>query len=160
MTHHIPHPILNYEPSLRLAHVAITLRLSDPSDDVLVRHVRLLRNCVALAQKRWEFTIDAAVVLPNEMQLLCAFRDAEFGVGSAVNMITHSFDRHVPGLTKSVWDDIAEVFEVPDGLVALRREFVENAPVRAGLAKSARDWPFSSAHVGTAQGGEMGVAVA
>ncbi len=160
MTHYISHPILGYEPAARPAHVAITLRLSDPSDDVLVRHVRLLRNCVALSQKRWDFTIDAAVVLPNEIQLLCAFRDAEVGVHGAVSMITRTFDRHVPGLRRSVWDDIGELLEIPEELVALRREFIEAAPVRSGLAKSAQDWPYSSAHIGTVQGGDLGAAVA
>lgn len=160
MTYHITHPFLNHQPTPCPASVAITLRLADPSDDVLVRHVRLLRDCVALAQRRWNFTIDAAAVLPNELQLLCAFRDADAGVRGAIAIITSAFDRHLPGNRSSVWDDTAESVDVPEELVFLRRDFVEAAPVRAGLVKVAQDWPFSSAHVGTVQGGDLGAAVA
>ncbi|MGJ8624793.1 MAG: hypothetical protein ACSHW1_18785 [Yoonia sp.] len=160
MTYHIPHPFLNFEPSVRPASVAITLHLADPSDDVLVRHVRLLRDCVASAQKRWDFTVDAAAVLPNELHLLCAFRDADIGVNGAIMQIARAFDRHLPGARRSVWADAGEALEVPEELVFLRRDFIEGAPVRAGLVHDARDWPYSSAHLTTIQGHDFGAAVA
>ncbi|SMX44307.1 hypothetical protein [Octadecabacter ascidiaceicola] len=142
------------------AYVAVTLRLADPSDDSLVRHVRLLRDCVALSQQRWGFSIDAAVVLPDEMQLLCLFPDADFGTHGAIKLICSAFDHHLPTHGGSVWAAETEVLEIADAVAPLRREFIEAAPVRAGLVESAGDWPYSSAHQGAAQSGEMGVAVA
>ncbi|MCW1950409.1 MAG: hypothetical protein KIH44_003460 [Octadecabacter sp.] len=160
MTHHTPQLCPAPSQPLNSACVAITLRLADSDDDLLVRQVRLLRDCVALAQQRWGFTIDAAAVLPNEMHLLCLFPDADFGTGGAIKLICTAFYRHLPSRGASVWSQDKEVLEISDAVAPLRRVFVEAAPVRAGLVKAAGDWPYSSAHVGTAQGGEMGVAVA
>lgn len=160
MTHLAPIP----RPSFETSHVSVTLRLADGSDDLLIRHVRLLRDCVALAQARWGFGVEAAVVLPTEVQLLCSFSDGQFGVRGAIRLITAAFARHVPGemsgQSTDIWSDTTEITEVGTGGVAMRRRFIEQAPVRAGLAKRAEDWPYSSANKGMAQASDMGVAVA
>ena len=160
MTFHTPLPSPALNPTFKPAYVAITLRLADASDDLLVRQVRLLRDCVALAQQRWGFTIDAAAVLPSEMQLLCLFPDADFGTEGAVKLICSAFERHLPSRDVGVWSNEAELVEISDAVASLRRVFIEAAPVRAGLVKTAGDWPYSSAHKATTQGSEMGVAVA
>ncbi|MCF2870833.1 hypothetical protein L0664_07120 [Octadecabacter sp. G9-8] len=145
-------------------HVSVTLRLADGTDDLLVRHVRLLRDCVALSQQRWGFSIEAAVVLPSEVQLLCNFPDPEFGVRGAIRLITSAFTRHVPGHHRgnhaAIWGDTIEITEITNAIVAMRTAFIEDAPVRAGLVKQAQDWPYSSANNTTAQASGMGVAVA
>ncbi len=160
MTQYAPIPRPTSDPSFLPAHVAITLRLADGGDDLFVRHIRLLRDCVALAQQRWQFDILAAVVLPNEIQLLCAFPDAEFGVNGAIRVVQSGFARHVPGGSIDLWSEASEVIEIAPAVVELRQEFMEAAPVRLGLVKRAQDWPFSSAHKGELQGTDMGVAVA
>lgn len=160
MTHHAPIP----RPAPVSSYVSVTLQLAQGDSDMLVRHVRLLRDCVALAQARWGFTIEAAVVLPSEMQLLCRFPDYEFGVRGAIKLITTAFARHVPiylqGKHDKIWSTTNEVIEVATAVVDMRRNFIEQAPVRAGLVKDATDWPYSSANKGTAQASDMGVAVA
>ena len=160
MSIHTPLPRSAPVPLPVCAHVAITLRLEDASSDVFVRHVRLLRNCVALAQQRWGFEIDAAVVLPSEVQLLCAFEDAEFGVGGAVKLIRTAFERHTPDSVQVCWAEDGEVLEISAPVAELRKAFIEEAPVRAGLVSSAADWPYSSAHAQSVQSTRMGVAVA
>lgn len=156
MTHYAPIPRFPPVP----AHVSITMRLADQTDDLLVRHVRLLRDCVAVSQSRWSFGIEAAVVLPNQMFLLCSFPDAQFGIRSAMHLITKAFSRHLPEGVDAIWCKSNEMIEVAPAVVPLRRTFIEAAPVRAGLVKRPEDWPFSSAHVGVALASEMGVAVA
>jgi putative transposase len=160
MTYHTPLPRPAHKPQPRLARVAITLQLADARSDLLVRHIRLLRDCVAVSQKRWDFVIEAAAVLPAEMQLLCAFHDVDFGVRSAISVITTAFDCHVPGPDASVWSNKCEVVEIAAAVVPLRRTFVEAAPVRAGLVEKASDWPLSSTHMGTVQSRFLGVGVA
>ena len=73
MTYHMPLPLPARKSPDYPCHVAITLRLTDGRSDLLVRHIRLLRDCVALSQRRCDFVIQAAAVLPAEMHLLCAF---------------------------------------------------------------------------------------
>lgn len=160
MTYHSPNP--NSAPCRPPvpAQVSITLRLADCGSDVLTRHVRLLRDCVALAQQRWGFTIEAAVVLPAEMQMICAFDDSTFGVSGAVTLIRSAFDRHLPSADGSVWAKKFETLILSPAAAASRRAFVEHAPVRAGLVTRAEDWPFSSVHRDAAQSADLGVDVA
>lgn len=160
MSYHTPFPRPVPMSSPVCAHVAITLRLADASDDLLVRHVRLLRDCVALAQQRWGFEVEAAVVLPGEVQMLCLFDDVKFGVGGGIKLICTAFARHVPGDGTGIWSDDSDVLEIAPPVAALRRAFIENAPVRAGLAKTAADWPYSSAHRAALQGSQLGAVVA
>jgi putative transposase len=140
------------------------MRLASASDDLLIRHVRFLRDCVGLSQQRWGFGIEAAVVLPSEVQLLCSFPDPEFGVRGALRLITTAFARQVPGVLQgdhdAIWSDNTEIIEITHSVVALRSRFIENAPVRAGLVKCPEDWPYSSANKKTSQASDMGVAVA
>ena len=160
MTLHTPHPRLGRPVLADTSFVSVTLRLSDSSSDVLVRHVRLLRDCVALAQQRWNFAIEAAAVLPSEMHMLCEFQDQEFAVGGALKLITASFARHLPESSNDLWANTSEVIEIATPVARLRRTFIEGAPVRAGLVKSASDWPFSSVHKAQGQGRELGADVA
>lgn len=130
-----------------------------------MRHVRLLRDCVALAQKRWNFGIEAAVVLPAELQLLCLFDDVDMGVRGTATLIRSAFLHHIPQDAvredqRMIWEEDIESVQISPAVVALRRTFMEGAPVRAGLAKTPLDWPYSSAQRASGQGSDMGVAVA
>lgn len=165
MTFHSPTPRPPIGSLPVSSHVALTLRLADPAQDLLVRHVRLLRDCVALAQKRWGFGIEAAVVLPAEVQLLCLFDDVDLGVHGTARLIQSAFLHHVPSGAvpedqRMIWAEEVEAIRISPAVVALRRTFMENAPVRAGLAKTPMDWPYSSAQRSGGQGSDMGVAVA
>lgn len=136
------------------SHVSVTMRLA----------VRLMRDCVGLSQQRWGFGIEAAVVLPSEVQLLCSFPVSEFGVCGALRLITTAFARHVPGVLQgdhdAILSDNTEIIEITHSVVALRSRFIENAPMRAGLVKCPEDWLYSSANKKTSQSSDMGVAVA
>jgi len=160
MTKFSPIPRFVPFPEPRRAHIVVTLRLAQRHNDLLVRHVRLLRDCVGLAQRRWGFEIEAAVVLPAQFDMLCAFQDANFGVRSTIALIQSAFRRHVPDNTGAVWSKDCDVLEIAPAVAHFRKTFIEQAPVRAGLVACAQDWPYSSAHHGVAQGDEMGVAVA
>lgn len=161
MSLHRPPSGLDVWNSPERAYVAVTMRLADRSSDLLVRHVRILRDCVASAQKRWVFDIEAAVVLPGELHLLCDFPDVQFGVSGAVRMISRSFARHAPAPVgpENIWCSDSEVVEIPDDSVGLRIDMIENEPVRAGLVKMAADWPYSSAQKGVAQAGRIGLEI-
>ena len=160
MTLHTPYPRPHTPLQSVPSYVSATLRLSDPSSDVLVRHVRLLRNCVALAQQRWGFEIEAASILPNEMHLLCAFDDQDFAIGAALKLIAVSFARHLPDASAEIWADTSEVTEIATAMVQLQRIQIENAPVRARLVQTARDWPYSSVHTAQVGTSDLGAVVA
>lgn len=139
---------------------AITLRLASPSSDLLVRHVRLVRDCVASVQKHIKFDIEAAVVLPSQLLLLCDVDDGESGAQGVARLIQNTFAMHATdrlvadtlvagtGTQKRrscLWGTEVDLVQVTAPTIALRRAFIENAPVRAGLVHQPSDWPYSSA---------------
>ncbi len=156
MTKYAPLP----RPLAQPAYVSVALSLQDPSSEILLRHKRLLRDCVALAQQRWSFDIEAAVVLPDELQMLCRFDDAQFDVASVIKLVRAAFARHAVPSDTAIWHDHSKVEEVEPHLVARHCRRIENAPVRAGLARSPQDWPHSSIHRSAAQSSHLGADVA
>lgn len=132
-------------PHPRLTHVAVTLRLADPASDLLIRHIALLRDCVALAQHRYPFAIGAACVLPAELQMLCHLPAGE-DMSPRLRLIRSAFARHATDAgTRDIWDD-ADISDVPHSALDSRSRFVTQAPVRAGLVSRAEDWAYSSLH--------------
>jgi len=125
-------------------HFAVTMRLADATSDLLVRHISLLRDCVALARLRTGAEIDTATVLPAEMHLLCRLLPGE-DPGPTLRAIQVGFARHA-GADGPVWDREMTLAEVPAAAIAGRRRFLLGAPVRAGLVRDPGDWPYSSLH--------------
>lgn len=139
--------------------VAMKFTLKDMSSDLLLREVRLLRDCVAVARTRWDFTLDAAVVLPAQMQLLAVFNTGEFGLRQAMAVIQSTFERHLDS-TGDIWDGPAEATTLDLSAIPLRRAFIEAAPVRMGLVQDPRDWAYSSAQRDLPQVRALGAAMA
>jgi len=125
-------------------HFFVTMRLADATSDLFVRRMALLRDCVALAQRRTGVEVDSAAVLPAEMHLLCRLMPGEHP-GAALRVIRAGFARHA-GEGGVIWDREMTVVEVPAAALAARRRFLLSAPVRAGLVRDAADWPYSSLH--------------
>ena len=160
MSYHSPTiPTHMLSPDLYDAPVALRCFAASADSDALVRNVHLLRDCVAVAQKRWDFDIEAAVVLPAEMHLLAVFRTGEFGIRQAAASIQSVFERHVEG-PWSGWDGAARLTPVDPMATRLRRTFIEAEPVRRGLVSDPADWPYSSAHRAQVQVPALGAAVA
>ncbi|SLN45103.1 hypothetical protein [Pseudooctadecabacter jejudonensis] len=139
--------------------VAMNFTLADLSSDLLLREVCLLRDCVAVARAQWRFEIDAAVVLPAQMQMLAVFQTGAFGVRQAMAVIRQTFADHV-GRDGTMWDGPIKYREVPQEAVPVRRAFIEAAPVRMGLVSDPSDWAYSSAHRLVPQARALGVNVA
>jgi len=139
--------------------VALRFTASDQWSDALVRNVQLIRYCVAAVQRQWDFDIEAAVVLPAEMQLLATFQAGEYGIAQAAALIQGTFDGHVIG-DWCGWSGPALTTNVDRVAIPLRRAFIEAAPVRMGLVDDPSDWAYSSAHRRQTQVDALGAAVA
>jgi len=159
MTHHstLTRPLPVDAP--RPMPVAMKFTLKDKTSDLLTREVRLLRDCVAVARAQWDFSLDAAVVLPAQMQMLAVFNTGEFGMRQAMALIRSTFSAHVDegGM---IWDTTGDLTPLDWEAIPLRRAFIEAAPVRLGLVEDPADWPYSSAQRRMPQGRALGVAVA
>lgn len=132
--------------------------LADASSTLLVDHVDLLRHAVSLCQKQHPFTINAAVVLPAQIQMICTLPDPDVECAVRWRMIKSTFARHVPTpealsastikhSEKDIWQrKVLEHLIKDHDDYAMHDHLIATAPLRAGLIRDGSDWPLCSAH--------------
>ncbi len=135
-----------------------TVRLEDRGSRLLTDRVDLLRAAVRLAQKRWPFVIEAAVVLPDHLHMIWTMPDVDTDFSKRWRMIKSTFSRHVDGPEqispskarrgeKGIWQRRFWEHLIRDDLdFEAHRAFALSAPVQAGLVARPQDWALSSVH--------------
>ncbi len=130
-----------------------TVRLRDPGQDLLTRHINLLRLAVRLSQARRPFRIDDAVILPDRMHMIWTLPPDDADAAARWRSIKGTFARHLPpaaGRTRATAQDIWQrrywdcPVRTPDALVECL-DLIRMAPVIAGLVSQPQDWPHSKA---------------
>lgn len=133
-----------------------TVRLQDPTSDLLVRQIALLRDATRLTMKRFPFAIDAAVVLPAKLHMIWTMPADDADFSKRWRMIKSGFSRHVPSPVhiprshvqrgeKGIWQRRfwEHLIRDADDLL-LHQHLIRSAPVHAGLVSRPGDWPHSS----------------
>ena len=126
-------------------YMTMTLRLRRTCPLDLTDHVALLRHAVALAQKTCGLDVQAAVVLPREVRLLCRGARFEDQFIRAARQVAASASHHAGDAGAIDWQP-PDLTGVPPHRLDAERSALEDAPVRAGLVTRAEDWPYSSVH--------------
>ena len=133
-----------------------TVRLQDRTADLLIAEIALLRDAVRLCQKQKPFRIDAAVILPAEMHMIWTLPAGDADFSGRWRMIKSTFSRHLdPPASqtpiqqrrgeKGIWQRRFWEHVIRDEAdLALHHHLIVTAPVRAGLVRHPRDWPFGS----------------
>ena len=135
-----------------------TVCLQDQRSDLLISHVDLLRDATRVCRKRWPFTIDAAVILPNKLHMIWTLPEGDADFSKRWRMIKSGFSRHAPAPTyippsharrgdkgiwqRRFWDHLIR----DDADLAMHAHMIRSAPVHAGLVRRPSDWPFCSLH--------------
>jgi putative transposase len=134
-----------------------TVTLADRRSDALVRHVATLRSAFRAARRARPFAIDAIVVLPDHLHAILTLPSNDADFSGRWRRIKGHFSSALieKGLKLKRW---------PNGDLALwQRRFWEHTirddrdfarhvdyihfnPVKHGLVRRVRDWPFSSFH--------------
>jgi len=123
------------------------MTLRDRNADLLTRDVCLLRDCIEVVRKQWGFEIEAAAIMPFQMQLLAVFDATEFGVMRALSAIQNTFEIHLPNTKDdSIWDGPPLMTILERSAVPIRKAFIEAAPVRARLVETPSEWQYSTAY--------------
>jgi len=140
-----------------------TVALRDRSSDLLVRHVELLRECVAEMKRARPFDIDAMVVMPDHLHAVWTLPPDDHDYSGRWRAIKSGFVR---GLTKSgvpvgrnarseadVWQRRFWEHTIRDEADLNRHlDYIHYNPVKHGHAARPVDWPHSSIHRFIAQG--------
>jgi REP element-mobilizing transposase RayT len=110
-----------------------------------------IATCVKLAilrgQKLGQYTLFSYVVMPNHVHALLEPRVPLLRVTRGIKGVSARDANAALGrVGKPFWQDESFDHWIRNGAQFDRvREYIENNPVKAGLAKSPKEWPWSSA---------------
>jgi putative transposase len=122
-------------------------------------HAALLKNSFEQIRIRHPFEIDAFVILPDHLHCMLTLPQGDARYPLRMRMIKSHFSRKYPGGSpessssriakgeKAVWQRRYWEHLIRDEEDYARHvEYIHYNPVRHGLAKSPRDWQWSSFH--------------
>lgn len=147
-------------------------------NDLLLREVDLLRDCVRRVRARYPFHIDAWVVLPEHMHCIWTLPPGDCDFSLRWRLIKSGFSRTLPATERrsavrmvagerGIWQrHFWEHLIRDDDDYRRHVDYVHVNPLKHGHVTRVGDWPYSSFHRYVAAGiypldwgGDMGVAV-
>ena len=133
-------------------------------NDLLVRHIDILRRSVMLARQRWPFHIDAWVVLPDHLHCVWTLPDGDSDNANRWRVIKQHFSKSLPLIERrsavrmrrgerGIWQRRfwARVI-VNDADYAAHVDYCHINPLKHGLVERVADWPYSTFHRYVARG--------
>jgi len=128
-----------------------TVALLEERYGALTEHVDTLRLAFRAARDRYPFDMKAGVVLPDHLHCILALPSD--GQRSARWRLIKGLFGRVIGGGREVWQPDFDEHRIADKAeLELRIDRVHSDPVRHGLVRLARDWPYSSFHAYVAYG--------
>ena len=135
----------------------LTLTLSDRTANHLTQHAEALRAAFRYAREQRPFTVDAIVVMPDHLHLLCTLPEGDADYSERVRLLKRHFSlflgsaRAVPSrgpvARRSVWQSRFWEHTIRDEEDFERHvDYMHFNPVKHGLAHRVADWPYSSFH--------------
>jgi putative transposase len=135
-----------------------TLAVLDRRSALLVERIEALREAMVWTRRRYPFHIDAMVVLPDHLHAVWTLPpdDAEFSI--RWRMIKTRFARAIPpterrtAVQKARGERGLWQRRFWEHLIRDERDYVRHVeychinPVKHGLVRRVRDWPYSSFH--------------
>jgi putative transposase len=133
-----------------------TLRQRD-GNDLLIRHIELLREAVRIVRRTHPFHIHGWVVLPEHLHCVIELPDGDANFALRWSLIKLIFSRSLPLREKrfarrgqrerSVWQrDYWEHLIRDEADLRAHLDYLHFNPVKHGLAERVADWPYSTFH--------------
>ena len=133
-------------------------------NDLLTRHVGLLRECVRLVRERHPFHIHGWVVLPDHLHCVIELPPGDADFATRWRLIKMGFSKALPrdedrspsrvrrgerGIwQRRFWEHLIR----DDADFRAHMDYVHINPVKHGLVERAVDWPYSTFHSLVASG--------
>ena len=135
-----------------------TVDLLKRRQTLLVDHVGMLRAAVAATHRRYPFTIDAFVVLPDHLHAIWTLPPGDCDFSTRWRLIKSRFAKALPKQERldalraargerGIWQRRFWEHLIRDETDYARHvEYCHINPLRHGLVTRVRDWPYSSFH--------------
>ena len=133
-------------------------------NDLLVRHVDLLRSVVWAIKRRWPFHVDAWVILPDHLHCVWTLPPGDDDFANRWRLIKQGFSKGLPveerrsavrmargerGIwQRRFWEHVIR----DDADYAAHIDYCHINPVKHGHVSSVAEWPFSTFHRHVRQG--------
>ena len=127
-------------------------------NDLLVRHIRLLRESVAKEKQRRPFKVIAWVILPEHMHWLWKLPEHDCDFATRWRRIKTDFSLAIPKVEslsavhikrgeRGIWQRRYWEYQIRDEKDLFAHiEYIHTNPVKHGYVEDASDWPHSSVH--------------
>ncbi len=138
--------------------------LQRQNNDLLVRKIELLRDVVHKVRTKHPFAIDAWVVLPEHMHCVLSLPVDDSDFSLRWRLIKSDFSRALPKTEiisavrkkykeRGIWQRHYWEHLIRDELDYQKHiDYVHLNPLKHGLVKQVRDWPYSTFHRNVAKG--------
>ncbi len=125
---------------------------------LLTSHVNELRSAIRETRKRYPFTIDAIVVLPDHLHVVWTLPESDADFATRWRLIKSTFSRSAPSGEevsasraakgeRGIWQRRYWEHTIRDENDFARHvDYIHINPVKHGLVTHVRDWPHSSFH--------------
>ncbi|MFO1431082.1 MAG: transposase [Candidatus Competibacteraceae bacterium] len=127
-------------------------------NDLLVRHIELLRAVVRSVRKKRPFQIDAWVILPDHLHCVWTLPTGDDDFTERWRSIKQDFSRGLPATEhrsavriargeRGIWQRRFWEYTIRDDEdYAAHIDYVHINPVKHGYVKRVADWPYSTFH--------------
>lgn len=141
-----------------------TVNLLERRSKLLIEHIDVLRKVVKAVQKRKPFHIDAWVVLPDHMHCVWTLPEGDADYSTRWKAIKTAFSRAMPKKERlsavrvakgerGIWQRRYWEHTIRgDKDYAAHVDYVHINPLKHGLVKQVKDWPYSTFHKLVEQG--------
>jgi len=123
----------------------LTAALEDPCSTAFTEYVEVLRLAFRACRDRHPFALTAGVILPDHLHFILALPAGDTASAARWRLLQVLLERVAGGGT-----DIWRTFETQplrdEAELQKRIDYVHADPVRHGLVRSPRKWPYSSLH--------------
>ncbi|WP_265089765.1 REP-associated tyrosine transposase [Psychrobacter sp. H7-1] len=140
-----------------------TINLADRSSDLLIKEVAILREAFRTVKKKHPFHIDAIVILPDHLHLLCTLPNNDSDFSKRIRLIKYYFSYHIAKTEpisisrqrkseRGIWQRRFWEHCIRDEADYIAHiNYIHMNPVKHGHVEHVKDWKYSSFHKFVAQ---------
>ena len=122
-----------------------TAALEDEYSTAFTEYVDVLRLIFRACRDRHPFALTAAVILPDHLHCILALPAGDDARAARWRLLQALFERVVGGGTH-IWRAFEDRPLRDEAELQKQIDYIHADPVRHGLVRSPRKWPFSSLH--------------